>query len=75
MEAEGAVTGAIMSIPYRCCDCGIRITTGRNSATDGDEYREPILIQMCPVGPEKAPLDGTRKAQYWLNSQASVGGD
>ena len=33
VEAEGAVTGAIMSIPYRCCDCGIRITTGRNSAT------------------------------------------
>ena len=74
VEAEGAVTGAIMSIPYRCCDCGIRITTGRNSATDGDEYREPIPIQMCPVGPEKAPLDGTRKAQYRLNSQASVGG-
>ena len=74
MEAEGAVTGAIMSILYRCCDCGIRITTGRNSATDGDEYREPIPIQMCPVGPEKAPLDGTRKAQYRLNSQASVGG-
>ena len=74
VEAEGAVTGAIMSIPYRCCDCGIRITTGRNSATDGDEYREPIPSQMCPVGPEKAPLDGTRKRQYRLNSQASVGG-
>ena len=74
VEAEGAVTGAIMSIPYRCCDCGIQITTGRNSATDGDEHREPIPIQMCPVGPERAPLDGTRKAQYRLNSQASVGG-
>ena len=74
MEAEGVVTGAIMSIPYRFCDCGIRITTGRNSATDGDEYREPIPSQMCPVEPEKAPLDGTRKRQYRLNSQASVVG-
>ena len=74
VEAEAAVTGAIMSIPYRCCDCGIRITTGRNSATDGDECREPIPSQMCPVGPEKAPLNGTRKRQYRLNSQASVGG-
>ena len=58
MEAEGAVTDAIMSIPYRCCDCGIRITTGRNSATDGDKYREPRPIQTCPVRPEKAPVDG-----------------
>ena len=58
VEAEGAVTGAIMSIPYRCCDCGIRITTGRNSATDGDKCREPMPIQMCPVRPEKAPVDG-----------------
>ena len=73
VEAEGAVTGAIMNIPYRCCDCGIRITTGRNSATDGDEYREPITSQTCPVVPEKAPLDGMRKTQYQLNSQASVG--
>ena len=24
VEAEGAITGAILSIPYRCCDCGIR---------------------------------------------------
>ena len=73
VEAEGAVTGAIMNILYRCCDCGIRITTGRNSATDGDEYREPIPSQTCPVVPGKAPVDGTRKTQYQLNSQASVG--
>ena len=52
---------------------GIRITTGRNSATDGDEYREPIPSQTCPVVPGKAPVDGTRKTQYQLNSQASVG--
>ena len=74
VEAEGAVTGAILSIPYRCCDCGIRITTGRNSATDGDECREPIPNQMCPLGPNKAPLNGTRKSQYRGNSQASVWG-
>ena len=52
VEAEGAITGAILSIPYRCCDCGIRITTGQNSATDGDKCREPIPSQMCPVGAE-----------------------
>ena len=74
VEAERAVTGAIMSIPYRCCDGGIRITTGRNPATDGDEHREPIPSQVCPVGPEKALVDGTRKKQYRLNGQASVGG-
>ena len=74
VEAEGAVTGAIMSIPDRCCDCGVQITTGRNSATDGAEYREPIPSQTWPVGREKASLDGTRKTQYRLHSQASVGG-
>ena len=74
VKAEAAVTGAMMSIPYRCCDCGIRITTGRNSATDGDECREPIPSQMCLAGPENAPLNGTRKRQYRLNSQVSVGG-
>ena len=51
VEAEGAVTCAMMNVPYRCCDCGIRITTGRNSAMDGDEYREPIPSQTCPVVP------------------------
>ena len=61
VEAEGAVTGAIMNIPYRYCDCGIRITTGWNSATDGDEYRESIPSQTCPVVPGKAPVDGTKK--------------
>ena len=29
VEAEGAVTGATLSTPHRCCDCGIRITAGR----------------------------------------------
>ena len=53
---------------------GIRFTTGRNSATDGDECREPIPSQLCPVGPNKAPLNGTRKRQYRDNSQASVWG-
>ena len=47
VEAEGAVTGAILSAPYRCCDCGIRITAGRNSVTDGDECRCNRL--RCPL--------------------------
>ena len=44
------------------------------SATDGDECREPIPSQLCPVGPNNAPLNGTRKRQYRGNSQASVWG-
>ena len=74
VEAEGAVTGAIMSAPYRCCDCGIRIPTGRNSITDGDEYRKPMPSQVCPVEWEEALLNDTRRKQYRLNSQAPVGG-
>ena len=58
VEAEGAVTDAIMNIPYRCCDCGIRIKTGRNSATDVDKDREPRPIQTCPLRPENAPIGG-----------------
>ena len=30
-EVEGTITDTRASIPYRCCDCGIRITTGHNS--------------------------------------------
>ena len=58
VEAEGAVTGAILSAPYRCCDCGIRITAGRNSVTDGDECRELMPSITCQVGPKTAPLNG-----------------
>ena len=72
--AEGAATGAMMSAPNRCCDCGIRITTGLNSITDGDEYRKPMPIQVCPVGREEALLNDTGRKQYRLNSQAPVGG-
>ena len=56
VEAEGAVTGAILSAPYRCCDCGIRITAGRNSVTDGDECRELMPSITCQVVPKTAPL-------------------
>ena len=38
VEAEGAVTGAIMCIPYRCCDCGIRIQQWMVMNT-GNRYR------------------------------------
>ena len=74
VEAEGAVTGAILSAPYRCCDCGIRITASRNSVTDGDECRELMPSITCQVGPKTAPLNDTRRRQYRLKSQASVGG-
>ena len=74
VEAEGAVTGAILSAPYRCCDCGIRITAGRNSVTDGDECRELMPSITCQVGSKTAPLNDTRRRQYRLKSHASVGG-
>ena len=51
VEAEGAVTGAIMSIPYRCCDCGIRITTGRKTDTEPD----------VPGGAGKSPIEWYEK--------------
>ena len=71
--AEGAVTGAIPSAPYRCCDCGVRITAGQNSVTDGDECRELMPSITCQVVPKTAPLTDTGKRQYRLKSQASVG--
>ena len=73
VEAEGAVTGAILSTPYRCCDCGIRITAGRNSVTDGDECRELRPSITCQVVPKTASLTDTGRRQYRLKSQAFVG--
>ena len=58
VEVEGTVTDTIASIPYRCCDCGIRMTTGRNSAMDADKDKEPRPIRTYPVRPESAPVDG-----------------
>ena len=72
VEADGAVTGAILSTPYRCCDCGVRITAGRNSVTDGDEGRELRPSITCQVVPKTAPLTDTGRRQYRLKSQAFV---
>ena len=58
VEVEGAVTDTIVSIPYRCCDCGIRMTTGGNSAMDAAKDKEPRPIRTYPVRPEGAPVDG-----------------
>ena len=72
VQAEGAVTGATLSTPHRCCDCGIRITAGRNSVTDGDECRELRPSITCQVVPKTAPLTDTGRRQYRLKSQAFV---
>ena len=74
VEAVGAVTGAILNAPYRCCDCGIRITAGRNSETNGDECRELMPSITCQVGPKTAPLNDARRRQYRLKSQSGCGG-
>ena len=42
VAAEGAGTGATMNILDRSSDCNKRDTTGRELATKGDEYMEPI---------------------------------
>ena len=58
MEVEGAVTDTIASIPYRCCDCGIQMTTGLNSAIIVDNDRNPRPIRTYPARPGSAPVEG-----------------
>ena len=58
VEVEGTVTDTTASIPYQCCDCGIRMTTGRSSAMAADKDKEPRPIRTYPVRQESAPIDG-----------------
>ena len=58
IEVEGTVTDTRANIPYRCCDCGIRMTTGHNSVTTEDKDKEPGPIRTYPVKTEYAPIGG-----------------
>ena len=58
VEVEGTITDTRASIPYRCCDCGIRMTTGHNSVVTKDKDREPRPIRTYPVKAECAPMEG-----------------
>ena len=58
VKLEGTVTDTTASIQYRCCDCGIRMTTGRISAMTTDKDKEPRPIRTYPVRPGSAPIDG-----------------
>ena len=58
VEVEGTITDTRASIPYRCCDCGIRMTTGHNSVMTEDKDKEPRPIRMYPVKTECAPMEG-----------------
>ena len=58
VEVEGTITDTRASIPYRCCDCGIRMTTGHNSVVTKDKDKEPRPIRMYPVKAECAPMEG-----------------
>ena len=58
VEVEGTVTDTRANIPYRCCDCGIRMTTGHNSVMTEDKDKEPSPIRTYPVKTECAPIDG-----------------
>ena len=67
------VTGATLSTPHRCCDCGIRIAAGRGSVTDGGECRELRPSITCQMVPKTTPLTDTGRRQYRIKSQAFVG--
>ena len=73
MEVEGTVTDTTASIPYRCCDCGIQMTTGLNSAMTADKDKKPRPIRTYPARPGSAPLEGetviprpTNRQPRWL---------
>ena len=57
-EVEGTITDTRASIPYRCCDCGIRITTDHNSVMTEDKDKQPRPIRTYPVKTECAPMKG-----------------
>ena len=58
VEVEGTISDTRASIPYRCCDCGIRMTTGHNSVMTEDKDKEPRPIRTYPVKTECAPMEG-----------------
>ena len=58
LEVEGTITDTRASIPYRCCDCGIRMTTGHNSVMTEDKDKEPGPIRMYPGEDGMCPNGG-----------------
>ena len=58
LKVKGTKTDTRASIPYRCCDCDIRMTTGHNSVRTADKDMEPRPIRMYPVKTDCAPMKG-----------------
>ena len=58
IEVEGTVTDTRANIPFRCCDCGIRMKTGHNSVTTEDKDKDPGPIWTYPVKTACTPLSG-----------------
>ena len=58
IEVEGTVTDTRANIPFRCCDCGLRMATGHNSVTTEDKDKDPGSIRTYPVKTEYAPISG-----------------
>ena len=58
IEVEGTVTDTRANIPFRCCDCGIRMATGHNSVMTEDKDKDPGPIRTYPVKTECAPISG-----------------
>ena len=58
VEVEGTILDTRASIPFRCCDCGLRMKTGHNSVMTDDEDKELRPIRTYPVRTECAPKEG-----------------
>ena len=58
VEVEGTILDTRASIPFRCCDCGLRMKTGHNSVMTDDVDKEPRPIRTYPVRTECAPMEG-----------------
>ena len=58
IEVEGTVTDTRANIPFRCCDCGLRMATGHNSVTTEDKDKDPGPIRTYPVKTGCAPISG-----------------
>ena len=58
IEVEGTVTDTRANIPFRCCDCGIRMETGHNSVMTEDKDKDPDPIWTYPVKTACTSLSG-----------------
>ena len=66
IEVEGTVTDTRANIPFRCCDCGIRMETGHNSVMTEDKDKDPGPIWTYPVKTACTPLSGVHAMLFYV---------